>query len=440
MRILLITDEEWNDAVYGNNVLTNWFTGLPAEYAQIYCSPGLPSNGICHRYFRVTDAEMVRSVIGQRAGSVVTKELVAAPPVDVTVNAQRVGMYKRLKTLSTYIHTPMMMVRDTIWLCGRYDKKALQAFVDDFCPDIVFCPRLATPKLMRLERIVSKMTAAPFVAFTADNEASYHCYSFSPLFWLRRWYTHRMFGRHVKLYRHYFTFSSEQAEDYRREYGLPASCLYKCGDFEGAFHEKRVGSPIRLVYAGRLYCNRWKTLSAIGDALKEINREGGKMVLDVYTQEELTAEQREALCEEKSVFVRGAVTPAQLREEYAKADVALHVESFDKKNRSATRYSFSTKIIDLMASSCAIMAICWERHAGYAYLKDNDAAICVADYDDILPTLKRIAAEPQIISRYARKAWECGSTNHSRESIQNQISETFNQVIKNDETSTGQVL
>jgi len=28
MRILLITAEAWNDAVYGNNVLTNWFAGL----------------------------------------------------------------------------------------------------------------------------------------------------------------------------------------------------------------------------------------------------------------------------------------------------------------------------------------------------------------------------------------------------------------------------
>ncbi len=33
MKILLITSEEWNDAVYGNNVLTNWFEGLDAEFA-----------------------------------------------------------------------------------------------------------------------------------------------------------------------------------------------------------------------------------------------------------------------------------------------------------------------------------------------------------------------------------------------------------------------
>ena len=56
MRILLITDEEWNDYVYGNGVLTNWFTGFDAEFAQIYCSPGKPVNQICDRYFQISDS------------------------------------------------------------------------------------------------------------------------------------------------------------------------------------------------------------------------------------------------------------------------------------------------------------------------------------------------------------------------------------------------
>ena len=43
MRILLITDEIWNDRVFGNNVLENWFNDMPdAEFAQIGCWPGKP--------------------------------------------------------------------------------------------------------------------------------------------------------------------------------------------------------------------------------------------------------------------------------------------------------------------------------------------------------------------------------------------------------------
>lgn len=430
MRILLITDEEWNDAVYGNNVLTNWFEGFDEEFAQIYCSPGLPYNSFCDRYFQITDSQMVRSLYtGKMAGGVIQKP---SQETDINlskVNVQRTGGYKWLKLLSLYVHTLMMMIRDAIWCWGRYDKKALKQFVDDFNPDVVFCPRMYAPKLRRLEKIVSKMTDAPFVSFTADNEASLDCYSWSPLFWLRRLAIHHSFKTHVGLYRHYFMFSEDQAKEYHQQYGLSTSCLYKCGSFAEEFEPKAVNKPIRMIYAGRLYCNRWKTLAAIGDALECLNIDGVKMMLDVYTADVLTRKQEKVLSHFKYLHVHSPITPAQLTEEYKKADIALHVESFDKESRLATRYSFSTKIIDLMASSCAIMAICWERHAGYQYLKEHDAAFCISSYKDILPMVEKICGEPTLISEYAGKAWKCGKDNHTSEIIRRQIKDTFEKVI-----------
>ena len=301
--------------------------------------------------------------------------------------------------------------------------------MDDFHPDIVFCPQLGNPKLWRLERTVKQMTNAPFVAFTGDDEASYEQVSYSPLFWIRRWYCHRGLRKAVKLFSHYFMHSAEQARDYTLNYGVPASTLYKCGNFEKSFIAKPVGTPIRMVYAGRLYCNRWKTLAEIGKALHEINRNGECMVLDIYTQEILTKEQRKALSPENSVYVRGSVNVQQLKEIYQQADIALHVESMDKKNRLATRVSFSTKIIDLMASSCAILAVCWNRHCGYQYLRENDAAFCIDNYQDIYGSLKRICDNPELVKEYAQKAYYCGQRNHTRGKIQNQILAKFEEVI-----------
>ena len=430
MRILLITDEEWNDAVYGNNVLTNWFEGFDAEFAQIYCSPGLPYNSICDRYYQITDAQMVRSLYtGKKAGGVVQKP---SQETDVNlskVNAQRTGSYKWLKQLSLYVHTPMMMVRDVIWCWGRYDKKNLKQFVDAFRPDVVFCPRMYTPKLRRLEKIVSTMTDAPFIAFTADNEASLNCYSWSPLFWLRRLAIHHSFGKHVGLYRHYFMFSEDQAHEYHQQYGLPTSCLYKCGSFAEKFKTKSVNRPIRMIYAGRLYCNRWKTLAAIGEALEKLNLDEERIILDIYTADVLTGKQERVLGGFKHLHIHAPITSSQLTEEYKRADIALHVESFDKVYRIATRYSFSTKIIDLMASSCAIMAICWEKHAGYQYLKEHDAAFCISSYNDILPMVEKMCTQPALIGEYAKNAWECGLKNHSSAFIHRQIKETFEKVI-----------
>src|SRR5690606_15845956 len=77
-------------------------------------------------------------------------------------------------------------VRDLIWLLGRYNDKALNKFIDDFQPDVVFSPRLLTPKLLRLEKTIAKMTTAPFVVFTGDDEASFLQISYSPLYWIKR--------------------------------------------------------------------------------------------------------------------------------------------------------------------------------------------------------------------------------------------------------------
>lgn len=436
MKILLITAEEWNDYVYGNGVLTNWFTGFDAEFAQIYTSPGLPNNKVCRKYFQIDERQMVKSLYSNtKAGREVKMPTNEREQDAAKSNAQRKGIYGIFKKLSLWMHTPIVMLQDFIWMTGRYDKAALQRFIDGYKPDVVFCPQLGNPKMWRLEKLVKGMTDIPFVAFTGDDEASYQQVSKSPLFWLRRWYCHNVLKNSVKIFSHYFMHSKEQAQDYTNEYGVPTSTLYKCGDFSNEFVKKSVGSPIRLVYAGRLYCNRWKTLAEIGKALHEINKHGERMVLDIYTQEALTNEQRKALSPENSVYMKGSVNPQQLKEVYRNADIALHVESMDKKNRLATRVSFSTKIIDLMASTCAILAVCWNRHCGYQYLRDNDAAFCVDNYSDILPMLQRIVDNPSLVQNYAQKAYECGRKNHTREKIQKQIRDKFEELIAKKHTN-----
>lgn len=426
MRILIISDEEWNDVVYGNNVLTNWFEHFDADFAQIYASPGLPNNNICFKYFQITDSQMVKSIIGiKKAGHILTNIHNIKKLENANINAQRKGIYSVFKYLSLYMHTVIMFIRDFIWRFGKYDEKELKRFIQDFNPDIVFCPRLLTPKLMRLEDIVSKYTRAPFIAFTADDEASLNQINYSPLFWIRRLMIHYSFRKHIKLYKHYLMFSEDQAADYANRYHISTSLLLKCGNFSPYFEEKEVGKPITMVYAGRLYCNRWKTLVAIGKALKKVNCSEEKIRLFVYSTDELTKEQRTLLSPENHIYMKGRVSPDLLPSIYRNADIALHVESFDKKYASITRFSFSTKIIDLMNSTCAIIAICNENQAGFKYLKNKDAAICISSEDDILNKIKMIVLDSTLIKVYAYKAWKCGIENHQRDIIQQKIRSIF---------------
>lgn len=424
MKILILADEVWNDYIFGNGVLTNWFTDFDAEFAEIYLSPGKPNNNICDKYFQVDDGQMFKSLIGKRAGNLTTKEF---SKLEMKLHHQ--GVYHSLKKISTVIHTPMMMVRDLVWNIGRYDEKGIKKFIDDFNPDIIFSPRMATPKFLRFERIIHRLSDKPIIAFTGDNEVGYDCFSYSPLFWLRRFYTTIMFKNNIKIYSHYFAHSKAQALSYKNNYNLSTSTLFKCASNSYPKHIQHVNTPINIVYAGRLYCNRWKTLSAIGRALKNINKDGVKMILSIYTMDILTEEQKRVLNEDYFIFIKGSVTPTLLTEVYNHADVALHVESFDKVNMYATKYSFSTKIIDLLSSGCAVMAICWDNQTGYQYLKEQDAAICIPSYDKIESKLNKLIAYPQKIRVYAQKALDCARINHSRYAVQNQLRSMFQNFI-----------
>lgn len=439
LRILIIADEVWNDELYGNNVLTNWFYGFDGELAEIYCSPSTPKNQCCRNYFQLTDLMMFKSLIGKHAGRkfYISLEEMQQETANKIAEQMPKRFYRFMKSITG---ESIRLIRDIIWLSGRYNKKAMQEFINEFSPDIVFCPRLLTPKLLRLEKTVKGMTDAPFVAFTGDDEASLMQVNYSPIYWIRRLIFRRAFRKHVKIYKHYFTLSEEQASDYFREFGIPTSTLFKSGNFDGSFISKVDSTPIKLVYAGRLYCNRWKTLAAVGNALKEINADGVKMSLDIYTQEKPSNKELKALSPNEYLRINKSVNSKELIQIYKNADIALHVESFDKKYRYATRVSFSTKIIDLMASSCAILAICWDKHTGYQYLKKHDAAICVSEIKKIKTELVRLVNNPELIRDYAKKANDCGAKNHNRNLIQSQLQIVFENVIKLNNNSNSYLL
>ena len=78
--------------------------------------------------------------------------------------------------------------KNIVWSLGSYNEKEIKKFIEDFKPDIIFSPRLATPKILRLERIVKKYADCPMAAFTGDNEFSLKMFAFSPIAWLNKFW------------------------------------------------------------------------------------------------------------------------------------------------------------------------------------------------------------------------------------------------------------
>lgn len=425
MKVLILTSEEWNDKKYGNNNMSNWFAGFDnIELAHVYCSNGKPDNRCCLKYFQIPEMAMMRSIVKDKpAGrSMYYQEF----PSGQTGSGSG-------KTVPAILKTELARAaRDCVWTWGKINEDALHEFLEAFQPDIVFSQRKASIRILRAERAVKKLVPnVPFVVYTADDEYSLKQFSLNPIFWLRRFAVRAEMRKNVSFYDKYYTDAEAQSEEYRRIFGVETDFLAKCGTFDRDKCHIKVNTPIRIVYAGKLYCNRWKTLEHLAKAIAKINERQNRPVfhMEIYTQSPVTKRQRKHLDNQTASSVMGRVSAEKVLEIYREADIVLHVESFDLANRLATRYSFSTKIIDCMATGCALMAICDKAQNGLAYLRKQDAAITVDDPKKLTEVLEGIAERPEILLEYAKKAIDCGMRNHSREVVQRKLYDDFSKVI-----------
>ena len=273
------------------------------------------------------------------------------------------------------------------------------------------------------------MTEAQLIAFTGDDEYSLRQISFSPFFWINRFLVRKMLRKMVGKYHIYYTLSKEQKKDYEKRFGCKMKILQKCGSFDRDFEARTVHQPVRLIYAGKFYMERWKVLGEIADILKEINKDSIKAVLEIYTADKPSSKQKKLLNDGVHSTIKGRVSQEELKIIYNNADIALHVESRNPIYALKTRLSFSTKIIDCIFSGCAVLAYCRQDQSGWLHLKRENAAVCVSNHSELKDALMRLCSDPDLIQRYAKNAYLCGIKSHDKKYIQKMLKEDFQRVI-----------
>ncbi len=416
MRILLLTSEEWNDRTYGNNNMTNWFSEFEGiDIAHVYCSAGKPENRCCLKYYHFNDIEMGKSVFqffGKAKGCKLIYE--NYPQGLSTIQGKTNKKVPRILKTET-----VRFIRDIVWKFARIDTSGLKEFISEFNPDIVFTQRKASLRILRIEREIHRLfPELPFMVYTADDEYSLKQFYISPSFWIHRFMIRSYMRKNIKFYNLYYTDAEKQAEEYEKIFSVKTAFLAKCGDFSKTKPHESTNEPLVIVYAGKLYCRRWRTLEELAKALKKVNKDTTRAVLHIYTQSPIKSRYRKYLDDKQNSFILGKVSSEELEDIYNRSDIALHIESFDIKNRLLTRYSFSTKIMDCMNTGCAVMAICHPSQNGLQYLRKQDAAIVVDDPRNLMGILNELCDNHYLIKEFAQKAIDCGKRNHQKEVVQ----------------------
>lgn len=421
MRVLIISKEAWRNEQNGGNVLTNIFENFSGDYAQIYCTDALPNNSICKSYYQMTDNMMVNNILhNKKVGKEIKYENY---PYDTKAYVQK---YNSLKKGNLPI---VPVLREIVWKIAKWDIDGIKNFVLDFNPDVIFAPCYGSHYMIKLTKIVKSFCDVPVISYISDDFYTNKQFNFSIIYWLNHFILRKHVSDVFKLYDLVYTMTNEQKSQCEKDFHANMKILRKVGNFDKKRLKTKVNNPIRFVYAGGIYLNRWKTLVSLAESIKKINKNGTKMVLDIYTTNEISPKVLNILNDNKNSFVHKAVSLEELKDIYSNSDIALHVEGFDIKNKMTVRLSFSTKIVDCLDSGCAVMAICDDKQAGFSYLKKNNAALCIDDKKNIYDCLLSIINNPQILIDYQKKAFDLGTLNHSKDIVIQNLKNDFEKVI-----------
>lgn len=411
MRILVISDVPWSDNNSVGNTYSNIFKNLDnAEFANLYCKSGEPDSNIPTKHYQITEKEILRDFVRVKNNNIPYSDTKKEESVR-TLNMKEQKLYDLLRTF----RFPLFFIaRELIWKTEKWKTKDLIYFLHEFDPDIIFSFCLDSVYYADLIKYCMTHTAASTVLFFADDVYAYR--RTSPLFMLHQYFVRksiRELASHCELL---YGATPELCSEYSKILHREFFPLYKiCNDTPKITDS--LNMPLRVTYTGNLFYGRWKVLSLLAEAIKEINIDTPKMFLNIYTSGLYNRKMTKALNINNASCLRKGITYDEVKKILKESDLVVHVESFEKKEIRKTRLSFSTKIVDCIQSGSCLLAIGPTEVASIDILRNYDIAevITTNRKDDIKAALLRIVENNNIIIETSRRMREYGKTCHTPE-------------------------
>jgi hypothetical protein len=429
MKILILSDPEWDDSNCFGSSFSNILGNIEEiEIANIYCRSGIPKTDSCNQIFQITEKLLLKNLLDFRkpAGQVVSKSSSNGNTPDIFGKKQQ----RWIDFVKKNRWGALFWLRDIVWLIGRWKSKELKQFVDDFKPDLIFLPIFYSVYLSKIGIFLKCYTHKPLVGYISDDNYTLRQFSISPFFWIDRLIKRRWVKKAVGECKILYVISEVQKRDYDPCFRKDCKILYKGGVFTGSAPIKnKINNPVQLVYTGNVGTGRYKSLSGIGKALDNINRKGMKAVLHIYSQTPLSNLMKSSLLTKKSIKFYGGVPQSQMKEIQTNADILVHAESFQLKERLLVRQSFSTKIVDYFLAARCIFAVGWDKAASIDYLIKNNAAMVACHKNEIEKKLRTLIEHPELIIEYGEKGWDCGKRNHTIREIQSRLVADFESLL-----------
>lgn len=414
MKLLVSTVSAWNEHS-ASNTMPSLLQGYPINcLACLYIRADISDSIVCNRYFHVIEGRVLKSILDRRiiTGEEYYSNNLPIQQSDISIERKRYGKYRKKRNWF------YLFAREFVWVFGHWKSKELNAFLEDFHPDTIFFPIESYIHFNRInEYIIKKYHPVNVIGYMWDDNFTYKQHPHNIGYKIHRWWLRYGVKRLVKECDTVFAICPKMKRELDAAFNIYSVLLTKpIYDFNEVRNDL-TNYPIKIIYTGKLIYGRAETIVEIVDAIRETNKDGQKVLLQLYTDTELYPPMRERICVEGCCEVKGFVPQSEVMKIQKEADVLLYVESMSDSHLTA-RLSFSTKITDYLASGACIWAVGNKDLASIEYFKEEDAGLVSTDSTTIRDALCLISKTPTILQEYAIKAQQCGKKNHNAELIQ----------------------
>ena len=126
----------------------------------------------------------------------------------------------------------------------------------------------------------------------------------------------------------------------------------------------------------------------------------------------------------------GPVPPSEVARIQSEADLLVHAEATDLKNRLTVRHSFSTKLVDYMAAARPILAYGKADSASIRHLRDNAGAMVAESPDELYEKLTAVMHDGNALRKLSLRAYLCGRMHHERTDIRDTLTRNLAELMK----------
>ena len=325
-----------------------------------------------------------------------------------------------------------LFARDLLWgICTFRWKKVVKDFIEEVKPDVLYLPIYASLYMCHVDLTAIQYAGVPVVGHISDDIWNYST-SFPKLSLARlyRWLLRIKVYKLIQKTSYLEVFAQNMKDEYEKVFGKPCFVIGKGVNIESVRPPRSAlikNELIHFVYTGGIGGERYKVLLELGKAL--LRQAGRNSILDVYTFSPLTEEMKNEIESVPSIQLHGPVNGSEVKRIQREADCLVHVEGFSSQSVFSTRMSFSTKIIDYLATGNVLLALGPREINSIQVLKDRGVAVVVDELGELDGVLSDMFKGKIDLFSIQQTAYNYLITERSISSIQQGIHERMNSII-----------